>query len=250
MRNLKLFLSIFRGLFIALNMLILGGLFSFLYFILGYNITSKLGISWLWGKLFIWIVTSKLIIIGKKNIPQKDGAIFLFSHSSYLDIPILCATKNWKINFVAKSYLLDYPVLGFIMKLVKMIIIYPDRRESIKQYKLAEERLKQGESFMIAPEGSRSSGEELLPFKSGPFIFAMNARADLVPVLIYGSHKIWPKKDKLPNMRNLFGTIYIEYLPKVSIIDFKEENRKEKAEEVRQMMLKKLVKYQKLKSIF
>ncbi len=245
MKGLRFFLSIFRGLFIILNMLISSGLFLFFYFILGYNMISKLRLFWLWGKLFIWTVTVRLVVVGKENIPKKGGVILLFSHASFLDIPVLCVTKNGQINFAAKSYLLGYPILGFIMKAMRPIVIYPDREKSIQQYKLAEKRLKQGESFMIAPEGSRSSGEELLPFRSGPFIFAMNAKADLVPVLIYGSHKIWPKADKLPNMRKLFGTVYVEYFPKISIADFTEENRREKAEEIRQMMLKKLTQYQK-----
>ncbi|MGH1469344.1 MAG: lysophospholipid acyltransferase family protein [Bdellovibrionales bacterium] len=225
-------------------MLVLGGLFLILCLVIGYKTTSRLGITWLWGKFFLWTVSARMVVKGREHIPKEGGAVFLFSHASYLDIPVLCASKGGQINFAAKSFLLDFPILGFIMRAVKAIVIYPDRERSIEQYKLAEERLKAGDSFMIAPEGGRSNGEELLPFKSGPFIFAMNAKADLVPVLIYGAHKLWPSKDKLPNLRKLFGTVHVEYFPKVSTADFTDDNRKEKAEEIRLRMLNSLKKLQ------
>ncbi len=244
MKIIRGLFSILRGLLIALNMLVLGSLFLILCIALGYRITSRLGITWLWGKFFLWTVSARMVVKGKEHIPKDGGAVFLFSHASYLDIPVLCVSKGGQINFAAKSFLLDYPVLGFIMRVVKAIVIYPDRERSIEQYKLAEQRLKEGDDFMISPEGGRSNGEELLPFKSGPFIFAMNAKADLVPVLIYGAHELWPSKDKLPNLRKLFGTINVEYFPKVSTQDFTDENRKDKAEEIRLMMLKSLESFQ------
>lgn len=245
MKFLRFSIALIKSVFIALNMIILGGLFLILCVVIGYKTTSKLGITWLWGKLFIFFTFSKIIVKGKENIPKDKGAVFLFSHASYLDIPALCTTKGGQINFAAKSLLLKFPILGFIMRAVEAIVIYPDREKSILEYKKAEKKIKEGDSFMIAPEGGRSSGEEILPFKSGPFIFAMNAHADMVPVLIYGAHKAWPREDKIAGLKQIFGTIYVEYFPPVSIAEFNEENRKEKAEEIRQMMLERLKEYQK-----
>lgn len=241
---LRFIIALVRGVLIALNMIIVGGLFLILCILIGYNTASKLGITWLWGKVFIWCTTSRLVAVGKENIPKDKGAVFLFSHSSYLDIPALCATKGGQINFAAKSLLLKFPILGFIMRVVEPIVIYPDRERSILEYKKAEKNIKKGWSFMISPEGGRSSGEELLPFRSGPFIFAMNSNADMVPVLIYGAQKAWPKEDKIAGLRQLFGTIYVEYFPVVKVSEFTEENRKAKAEEIRLMMEEKLKNYQ------
>ena len=226
-------------------MLVLGSLYILTTLIFGYKAAAYSGIPWLWGRLFCLIVTSRLVVKGTEHIPKKGGVVFLFSHSSYLDIPALFASHYGILNFAASAYLLKYPVLGFIMRAAKTIVISQDREESIRQYKVAEERLEQGDRFMISPEGGRSGGEEILPFKSGPFIFAMNAKATMVPVVIYGAHKVWPKKDKLPNFDHLFGTIYLEYLPEISTESFTEENRKDKAEEIRQLMSKKLSEYQK-----
>lgn len=244
MRAIRLIFALVRGFLIAMDMLVFGTLFLFLCIVIGYKRTSKLGITWLWGHIFVAMAGGKLITVGKENIPKDKGAVFIFSHSSYLDIPVLCATKGGQINFAAKSALLNFPILGFIMRVVKAIVIYRDDvKKTIEQYRLAGERLKEGFSFMVAPEGTRSSGEEITPFKSGPFIFAMNAEADLVPVLIYGAHTLWPREDKVANLNKFCGTIYVEYLPKVSTIGWTDENRKEKAEEIRQMMLTQLKKH-------
>lgn len=242
---IRFLVSLIRGVVISLNMLLIGGFYLIMCILVGYDSVSKWGLTQLWGKIFIWSTTSRLVVKGKENIPKGKGAVYLFSHSSYLDIPALCATKPGQINFAASAFLLSYPILGYIMRVVKAIVVYKDDREkSIEQYKLAEKRLENGENFMISPEGGRSEGEEVLPFKSGPFILAMNAKADLVPVLIYGAHHVWPKPDKISNLRRMFGTIYVEYMPKISIADFTEENRKEKAEEIRQDMIKVLERYQ------
>ena len=46
--------------------------------------------------------------------------------------------------------------------------------------------IREGNSFLIFPEGTRSRTEELLPFKKGGFIMAIKAQAPIVPVAITG----------------------------------------------------------------
>lgn len=228
----------FRLLIIALNMLILGLIHLFLVLVLGYERGTLFALPWIWGRIFCFACGLRLHIKGKENIPPKGkGAIFIFNHASFLDIPVIFASQRAVFNFAAKEYTLKYPVLGSVMKAVKTIIIYKDLSRSIEEYKKAEERLRNGDRFMIAPEGTRGEEETIAPFKSGPFIFAMSAHADIVPVVIYGTPKLWPKKDSLPNLSAFWADVNLEYLPAVSTKSFSHENRKEKAEALRQKML-------------
>lgn len=236
-RILYSLVSVVRVFLISLNMLILGSLYILIALVFGYKAAAYSGLPWLWGRLFCLFTTTRLVVKGRENIPRDVGVVFLFSHSSFMDIPALFGSTTGLINFAASSFVLKYPVLGTIMRIVKTIVISDDREESIQQYKLAEERLKEGDRFMISPEGGRSDGSEILPFKSGPFIFAMNAHATLVPVVVSGAYKTWPKGDLMPNMRQFFNRIHVEYLPPVSTTDFTDDNRKQKAEEIRQDML-------------
>jgi len=237
-------IAVLRILLISLNMVLLGGAYVLTAAVFGYKAAAATNISWLWGRLFCLFTTTRIRIKGLEHIPKDRGVVFLFSHSSYMDIPALSSSITGLLNFAASEFVLKIPVMGLVMRVVKTIVITKDREESIRQYKMAEERLKNGDRFMISPEGGRSSGEEIKPFKSGPFIFAMNAKATLVPVVVYGAHKTWPKGDLLPNMKQFFNTIYVEYMPAISTESFTDENRKQKAEEIRQDMIKVFEKYQ------
>jgi 1-acyl-sn-glycerol-3-phosphate acyltransferase len=46
--------------------------------------------------------------------------------------------------------------------------------------------IRDGNSFLIFPEGTRSKTGEMLPFKKGGFLMALKAQAPIVPVAISG----------------------------------------------------------------
>ena len=237
----------FRLIFLAAVLLGIGMPFIIILYFKGpYKAYNILRLPTAWGKWTCFFLGIRLKVEGLENVPREKGVVFLFSHASFADIPILFAALPRFFNFAAKSYVFKYPIFGPIGRMYKTLEIFKDREKSIEQYKKAEERLQYGESFMVAPEGTRSDGEEINEFKSGPFIFAMNAKADLVPVLIYGASYVWPKKDAVPNLRCFGGNVVLKFLEPVSTIDFTNENRKEKAASIRTAMISEL---DKLKSL-
>ena len=48
-------------------------------------------------------------------------------------------------------------------------------------------------NLILFPEGTRGNPGELLPFKKGAARFALNLNKPILPAVIYGSHKIWPR---------------------------------------------------------
>src|SRR5262249_40775990 len=75
------------------------------------------------------------------------------------------------------------------------------RKESaMRSIERGAQSMREGNSFLIFPEGTRSRGSELLPFKKGGFIMAIKAGVPIVPVAIRGGRAamrkgsaiIWP----------------------------------------------------------
>src|SRR5262249_26486768 len=57
----------------------------------------------------------------------------------------------------------------------------------------AADRIRQGCSVVIFPEGTRSRDGRLGPFKKGGFHLAINSGADVVPVAIRGTREVMPR---------------------------------------------------------
>jgi 1-acyl-sn-glycerol-3-phosphate acyltransferase len=61
-----------------------------------------------------------------------------------------------------------------------------NKESSMRSIEAGSASLRAGNSFLIFPEGTRSKTDEMLPFKKGGFIMAINAGAPIVPVAIRG----------------------------------------------------------------
>lgn len=126
------------------------------------------------------------------EISNKGPYVFMYNHQSLLDIPILYTTAPCPgIRMVAKSELFAVPFWGKTLKAVGTIEINrKNRKQAINSLKIAGQRIREGTSVLIAPEGTRTSTGELLPLKKGGFHLAKEAGVDIVPVAISGAYKV------------------------------------------------------------
>lgn len=124
-------------------------------------------------------------VIGQENLWKTRPAVFLFNHQSQLDVIILGALLRQDFTGVAKIDLSHDPVfapVGYLMD-----VAYIDRgntAQARKALKPVVDALKGGRSIAIAPEGTRSPTDRILPFKKGAFHIAMQAGVPLVPIVI------------------------------------------------------------------
>lgn len=177
----------------------------------------------------------KVVTKGLENRPP-GGFLYVFNHTSFFDI---FAMNGWlgSFRFGAKIELFNIPIFGYGMRRAGILPIARHRRDEVfKVYQAAEARIKAGERFALAPEGTRQETETLGPFKSGPFIFAINAKAPIVPVIVKGAAAIMPKGSFLPNWGVWSRTITLEVLPPVSPEGYTLEQRPQLQERVRKLM--------------
>lgn len=192
----------------------------------------------IWCRLILILAGVRVIIEGQDCVPKSDGYLYLFSHSSHFDIPVLFSRSPRPFAFGAKIELFSIPFFGPAMKAVGTLpIARDDKAKVIEVYKNAERRVANGEAFALAPEGGRRKTKELAPFKTGPFIFAINAKMPLVPVLIYGADKVLPKKSLLINAQNWRTEIVLKYLPMTSVKGESTQTAKALRDRVREQMV-------------
>jgi 1-acyl-sn-glycerol-3-phosphate acyltransferase len=217
--------AVVGALFFAVYTIIWSGLVLIAAIVIGRRDLDSWFIS-TWGKVGLAIFGVRLQVRGRENIPA-GSALFIFNHTSFFDIFALSAAFP-DVRFGAKIELFRIPVFGAAMRRMGMLPIARTRREEVfKVYEDAAERVRRGEKFALAPEGGRNNEEKLLPFKSGPFIFAINSGMPLVPVVIKGAHEILGKGGFLPNWDRPSRTLTVTYLKPIETKSYSIEKRSE-----------------------
>ena len=149
----------------------------------------------MWARWVIWSTGIQYEIDGLDNLNLDKQYIFMSNHESALDIVLGVAAIPSNLVFLAKKELFRVPVFGWAMEAAGMIKI--DRqnpeiaRKSVSE--AVETLMHSSFSTLIYPEGTRSNGEELLPFKKGGFILAIRTQLPVVPITILGSGNVLPK---------------------------------------------------------
>jgi 1-acyl-sn-glycerol-3-phosphate acyltransferase len=148
----------------------------------------------LWGKIALWANRVKVRVEGLESVPGKGPYVFMSNHQGSYDIFALLGHLPFQFKYVAKKEIFSIPILGWAMKATGYISI--DRegtRETVKAMNSAAEKIREGMSVLIFPEGSRSPDGSIQPFKKGGFSLAIKSQVPIVPIAIAGSSEIIPK---------------------------------------------------------
>lgn len=148
---------------------------------------------------------ARYTIHNPENVPQDvSGMIAVTNHTCILDPPLvaLCLPEGtrWKL-FAAKKWE-KVPLSGWFLKKSGAIFIHRDRvdREGLKQ---GLEALKEGFTFGLAPEGTRSKETgQMRKARNGAAYLAVKANAAVIPIGIVNGPQ-WnrnKKKWKTTNM--------------------------------------------------
>jgi 1-acyl-sn-glycerol-3-phosphate acyltransferase len=130
-------------------------------------------------------------IEGAEHIQRERAAVYAVNHTSNVEPPLLFdALKSLfpRLRILYKAELRKLPVLVRAFDLAGFVPLErANRGQSLPAIEAAAAALRDGNSFLIFPEGTRSRSGELLPFKKGGFIMALKGQAPIVPVAITGA---------------------------------------------------------------
>jgi 1-acyl-sn-glycerol-3-phosphate acyltransferase len=195
----------------------------------------------IWGRLTCGLFGVKVKVFGMENWPFDRGAIILFNHTSFFDIFAMVGFLP-DMRFGAKKELFKIPFFGPAMRRVGVLPIDRASRDRVYQvYERSTERLKSGKKITLAPEGTRTDSPlELQKFKAGPFLFALQAEVDLVPVVVHGAYDVMKKYQILPQTKVWRSEILLSVLPPVKTKGFTFHNRAELQVLVKDQMQREL----------
>lgn len=198
---------------------------------------SETGVIIKWARGTLWLGGIKVHAKGLEKIPS-GGVIYVFNHQSNMDIPIMHGTLARDFRFGAKAELFKIPIFAWAMrKSGALEIPRAQRSQAFKVLERAEKRIQNGESFVLAPEGTRQEQDEIGEFRSGPFVVALKAQAPIVPVLLRGALKVMPKSSIWVNWRSRYNHVDLEVLDPVETKGMRYEDRDSLKNTVRERML-------------
>jgi 1-acyl-sn-glycerol-3-phosphate acyltransferase len=126
-------------------------------------------------------------VAGREHLRPGEAVVFCCNHQSNIDPPILFQALHPRLHILFKRELTRLPLLGRAFQMGGFVPIDRGSREqSMAAIEQAAASLRQGNSFLTFPEGTRSRTGALLPFKRGPFLMALKAQVPVVPVAIQG----------------------------------------------------------------
>ncbi len=131
------------------------------------------------------------------HLDPSRAYIFMANHQSNIDIPVLVqALAPLQLRWMAKRELLRVPFFGWALWASKHIIVKRARSKDVAAAMASAcEKLAQGISVVVFPEGTRSTDGRLLPFKRGGFRLAEKAAVPIVPVTLNGSGALMRRGD-------------------------------------------------------
>ena len=163
-----------------------------------------------WSVLQIKILGIKVEVQGRQD---PDADMLLMNHQSLLDIMVIESLHERNLAWVAKKEIADMFFYGHILKAPDMIIIDREDRSGLTTLlKEAADRLDKGRPIAIFPEGTRSDGTRLLPFKLGAKLTAERVNARVQPVVLTGTR---PIMDSLKFTHNP-GTVKVIFLESIA----------------------------------
>ncbi len=172
----------------------------------------------------------RLVVRGQEKLPENPHFVYMMNHSSNLDVPAVFLILPGEVRALGKKELFKLPVLATAMKMGGFIPIDRSNRErAVRSMWFAARVAREGASFLLAPEGTRSRTGKLLPFKKGGFYLAIDSEVPILPITVRGAFELMPPGTFAIRP----GTIEIFFGDPVPTAGLNHKDRQRLAEEVR-----------------
>jgi 1-acyl-sn-glycerol-3-phosphate acyltransferase len=134
-------------------------------------------------------------VTGDLPADPRNPYVAVSNHESFVDI-LLISHVPWEMKWLCKKELFKVPVAGWLLHLSGDIPLERGDRESANEAMgLCREVLDRKVSVMIFPEGTRSTTNDMRPFKDGAFRLAIESQVPVLPMAVHGTRRALRKHD-------------------------------------------------------
>jgi 1-acyl-sn-glycerol-3-phosphate acyltransferase len=185
-----------------------------------------------WARSLCAAAGARVIVHNPERMLRGRGAVYASNHVSWFDV-FAIASGLPRYTFIAKSELRKIPIFGIGAESAGVVFLTRDNRKAaFESYHDAAAEVQRGKNVVVFPEGTRGREYALRPFKKGPFVLAIAAKAPVVPVLVYGAREVMAKG----SFHVRPGTVHVHYLEAVETDGLDYEQRHEVMRTVWQRM--------------
>lgn len=211
-------------------------LFAFLYCVFSPRNPKHVYFFCRWFNLLHKIVGLKLIQRGLHHAPTPNNSVYISNHQSVFDFVTDPGMLRPRTVSLGKRDLLIVPFFGLLYWITGNILINREdkskARDTIKQ--VAEAIHQRDLSVWVYPEGTRSNGRGLLPFKTGAFRMAIEAGVPITPMCTSTTHN----KIGLNRLDN--GVVITEMLEPIDVSQYSLNDARALADHCHQLMAAKI----------
>jgi len=221
---------------LATVFIIITTLFAFVYCLFSPKNPKHVYVFCRWFNQLQKIVGVKLVQRGLDNAPTSEKSVYISNHQSILDFVTDPGMLRPRTVSLGKRDLLYVPFFGLLYWITGNILINREdkskARDTIKQ--VAEAIHHRDLSVWVYPEGTRSKGRGLLPFKTGAFRMAIEAGVPITPMCTSTTHN----KIDLNRVNN--GIVITEMLEPIDVSGYKLSDARELANRCHALMAEKI----------
>ncbi|MCI0822248.1 MAG: 1-acyl-sn-glycerol-3-phosphate acyltransferase [Chloroflexi bacterium] len=164
-------------------------------------------------------------VVGRENIPPMGPLIIIANHQSNMDPPMLVASLQRRVYFLAKSTVFNSALTRWLLASYGAFPLDRDKDMDIRAYRWVINQLNKGQPVVLFPEGTRSPNG-MIKAKSGFAQIALHTQAPILPVGITGTESMgswgrvfFPTGRLKINVGRVFSLPDVQGKPNKEIID-------------------------------
>lgn len=167
-----------------------------------------------WSRCWCWLMFVRVEVRNRHLINKRTSYVFVANHQGAYDIFSIYGYLGHNFRWMMKKSLEKVPFVGLACKSSGHIMVDRSSPSAIKAtMDEAKEKLRDGMSLVVFPEGNRSLNGRMKEFKRGAFKLALDFNLPVVPITIDGSFKVLPRTTYNITSGKIILTIHEPIMP-------------------------------------